>query len=228
MRSAREEVRVAVDRLRCVLGLQPPGTNLMDRRAICAHAAYVLEGVVMKDARCPCLDAPDNRTPPSDYAPPHHHTQLEHLTHLLDVTRQYAFEEQLERDLRDLPELRLLTQRNVRTARRLYGPKFVSTSKVHRLLHLYEGDGRAVSRNDRTYADALAYKMPTCLQLAAWTPERLHKRVKQCARKARGEGPRYRAGRGGRSCSSVARGPPAQGKKSEPTPRHSTESARSF
>ena len=144
----------------------------------------------MKRARCPCLDAPDRRTPPNAYAPPHHHTQMEHLAHLRDVIFQYSFEEQMERDLRDLPELRRLTQRNVRTARRLYGPKFVSTSKVHRLLHLYEGDGSAVSRNDRAYANALAYKMPTFLQLAAWTPERLHRRVKKLARKARtgGEG----------------------------------------
>ena len=105
--------------------------------------------------------------------------------------RRYSYEEAAERDRADIPFLRELTLQNVRVAAELYGPKLVGTSKVHRLLHLYEADPQfdprlqLWNRNDQAFRASLAHRMPPMIHVAAWVGERLHKRVKRAAFKAR-------------------------------------------
>ena len=187
------QVELAAERLRDAVRMSPQAAfrrNLMDRRTVAAHAVFVLEGIVYDEGRCPCLDRPAADTSERQHAPTHRHSQSAHLSHLRDVILQYSFEEATERDECDLPFLRTLTQSNVKTAVKLYGPRLFGTYKIHSLLHLYESHsdpqtikeftGRTRGRNG-AFSLALAHRMPTLTHTAAWKGEQLHRHVKACA-----------------------------------------------
>ena len=129
------------------------------RRQLCAHAVWALEGLV--------------RSP----------SQLPFLVLLRDITLLVGEEEREERLLDSLPRLRDLARGIIDAAKALYGLDFCNRSKIHRLLHLYEGKGVwSPSHGARNFKHAVALNKPPLKHFSMWRGERLQKHAKRAAR----------------------------------------------